>query len=131
MSLLLLEDDYRRLRTYDQRARLDTWLQTVVNHEVARFLQREGRTVGLKDAPPEQFLQPPDQEDLVELHEHQHLIEEARKKLTAEDQELYHLVYVEESPDKQIAQKLGCNLDAVRQRKRRLRKRLKGLVSEK
>jgi RNA polymerase sigma factor (sigma-70 family) len=131
LSLLLLEDDYRRLRTFDQRAQLSNWPQTVANHEVLHFLKKELKKTSLDDLPPERFVQSPNQEDAVWLHEQQHLMNEAKQRLNEDERELYQLAYVEEWSAKQIAQQLGCSPETVRQRKKRLFEKLKERIDKK
>jgi RNA polymerase sigma factor (sigma-70 family) len=48
--VLLLEDDCRKLRTYDSsQASFPTWLQSVVNHDVSRQLRKNHAAEPLED----------------------------------------------------------------------------------
>ena len=130
LSLLLLKDDYRRLRTFDQRAQLSTWLQTVVNHEVAHFLQREGRSVALEDAPPATFYQPATQEEILFAKEQAHLVKSVARKLSKRQRQLYELIRQDLS-DAEIAGEMNLKVESVYRKKIELEARLEELVNGK
>lgn len=67
-----------------------------MKNEVLDTRKLERRNDHIDDLPETRFVQPPEQEDLTELHEERALVRKTLKKLPAEDQELYRLSYVEE-----------------------------------
>jgi RNA polymerase sigma factor (sigma-70 family) len=131
MDVKLRENDCRILRMFEGRSSLRTFLQTIANRDIADFLEKERKKTGLDDVPAERFVQPPNQEEVMWLHERQHLLDEAKKELDAEERELYRLWYVERLSAKQIAQKLGCSAETVRQRKKRLFEKLRKRINKK
>jgi RNA polymerase sigma factor (sigma-70 family) len=131
LILLLMEDDYRRLRTYHHEAGLKTWLKTVANHDVSHWLARERKNITLEDAPPHTFDLMPEQEELFGLKEERCKLIKAVKQLTTEDQEWFNLLFQDEVSTEQIVQRLGCMHTTVRKRKERLIEKLKGLVNKK
>ncbi|MCY7391065.1 MAG: hypothetical protein LH647_06040, partial [Leptolyngbyaceae cyanobacterium CAN_BIN12] len=113
LSFHLFEDDYRRLRTYDHRqAKLDTWLQKVVNHEVSLFLRQESRQVSLDDAPAEIFTQPPMQEVLLLEKEQRHLLEKVLSKLTLRQRKIFEAQWQGEAAEK-TAQEMRIRVATV------------------
>ena len=125
-----LEDDYRRLLTYDGKAQLKTWLQKVVNHEILRWVKEEQRNIPLEDAPPHTFDLMPEQEALLLRKEQEHLLAEAvLHKLTTTEQTLLGLVRAGLTIN-EIAQEMDILKPSVSSMKRALREKLHGLLGE-
>jgi RNA polymerase sigma factor (sigma-70 family) len=126
----MLEDDCRRLRTFDQRAELQTWLQTVSNRLVSRFLQQERRKIGIEDAPPEVFTQQPIQEEALLKEEREEALTEALGKLTPREKKLFELLG-EGYKSKEIARVLNIKVESVYRRRNALVKKIQELIWEK
>ncbi|MFY9558175.1 MAG: hypothetical protein WAV47_25975, partial [Blastocatellia bacterium] len=61
--LLLIEDDYRRLRSFDaQRSSFRTWLSAVVMHHVSRHVSKEKYWKPMDEVAPEKLIYLPTQE---------------------------------------------------------------------
>lgn len=129
LSVLLLEGDYRRLRTYDQQAELRTWLQMVANREVSRVLKRERRYVALEDAPPRTFDLMPEQEENLLHKEREHLAAKALTELTPHEQKLIELE-AQGWKTKEIARELDIGVKTVYSKKSKAKRKLKELVEE-
>jgi len=123
----MLEDDYRRLRTFDQRAELQTWLQTVANRLVSRLLQQERRKISLADAPSEVFTQHPVQEESLLKKEHEEALTEALGKLTPREQKLFKLLR-EGYKSKEIAQVLNIKVESVYRKRNALVKKIQEII---
>lgn len=112
LIVLLVEDDYRRLRTYDQRAKLVTWLQTMANRCVSQFLRQEGRYTSLEDAQIEGSTQLPTQEELLLEKERAELLEKVLGKLTPHERKLFELLRQGQKP-KEIARELRIKVESL------------------
>jgi RNA polymerase sigma factor (sigma-70 family) len=51
IAFLLIENEYRRLRSFDHKSSLKTWLRKVVMHYVFHYLQRHRVEVSLERIP--------------------------------------------------------------------------------
>ena len=49
LVLLLIEDDYRRLRSHDPRSSLDAWLKTIIKHYLTDWLSSQFPTANGSD----------------------------------------------------------------------------------
>jgi RNA polymerase sigma factor (sigma-70 family) len=129
LSMHLLEDNYRRLRTYNQQAKLETWLQTVVNREVSHFLQQGSRQVSFDDVPTEIITQLAMQEVLLLRKEQEQLLAEALTKLTEHERKLIELTHQELAAG-EIARELGIRVTSVYSQRSALYRKLSQLVEE-
>lgn len=72
-ALLLIENDYRRLRSFANRSSLETWLYTVIRHNVKLYLRKlrlQNHTVSVDDLSQDALAYQPVQEGaLIEEHE--------------------------------------------------------------
>lgn len=126
----LLEDDYRRLRSYDQRAELVTWLQAVANRYVSRFLRDLARSKNLEDAPQELFTQRSTQEESLLTNEREKLLKEALCQLTPRERKLFESLRNGDNPE-QVARELKIKVSSVYRRKHALIKKLHRLAEAK
>ena len=126
--VLLLEDDCRRLKTYDpDKSSFNTWLQHVTNHHVSRYFQKQHPAEPLEDLPPDLFSYSPTQEKEFLKKEESHLLHEAVSKLTAHDQCMASLIFDEVSYE-EIATEMNISAQSVRQEWYRIGKKLKRIM---
>ncbi len=123
--LLLLEHDYRRLKTYDcQKAKLKTWLRQVIRHEVSHHYQKQPSQEPIDDVSPDEISYAPTQETEFLTKEQQALLLKAIRTLTLHDQQLAHLK-LSEATDEEIAQAMHLKLRSVQQEWSKIGKKLK------
>ena len=126
--LLLIDEDYRRLRTFDnQRSPLNIWLQAVINHYVSRFLKRQKGIVNLEDVVVDTFVCQPRQEVESLLEEWRHIVDEVVGRLTERERNLFELLCLG-TPVKEIAELMRIKPDSVHRGKHALIKKLRRLV---
>lgn len=128
MILLLLEDDCRRLRSFEQRSSFHTWLQTLANHYVSRFLRRERRQMALDELPADFSFQAPTQDDEIWEMEKMKLLDKATKRLTKRERQLLALLRQDEVSSADIAQKMGIKTESVYRAKNELITKLQRLL---
>lgn len=129
LSLHLLEDDFRRLRSYDHRAKLETWLQAVANREASRFLRQENRHFSLDDAPPGIFLQPPTQEVLLLNKEQRRLLEKVLPKLAPRQRQIFDDWQQGVAAEK-TAQGMNTKVATVHRQRQRVLQKIRELIQK-
>ncbi len=129
--LLLLEHDYRRLKTYDcQKAKLKTWLRQVIRHEVSHHYQKQPSQEPIDDVSSEAISYAPMQEAELLSKEQQVLLYEAIRTLTPHDQQLADLK-LNAATDEEIAQAMQITPRSVQQEWSKIGKRLKAMFEKK
>lgn len=111
---------YRHLRRFDRRSRFSTWLfRIAVNRSIqeARRHRHRHRTVELDEAMMKPAPESPDTSDP--------LIQAAIARLAPPDRALLVLFYWEELSLQEIADSLGCNVNAAKTRLYRARERFR------
>lgn len=127
--ILLIDNDYSLLRSFEQRSSLKTWLFPVIKHHVEHYLRERKRWADLEDAPPSLFAARPTAEEEIILEERLKRLNAALSKLTEAEHELFELMCKGlDAP--RIAKLLGTTTDAIYQRKRRLKKKIRRLLEE-
>ncbi|MGE0882589.1 MAG: sigma-70 family RNA polymerase sigma factor [Blastocatellales bacterium] len=124
LIILLLEDDFRRLRSFDERSSLRTWLQTLTNRYVGSILQQERRNLGLEELPSEFFTSEPSQEDEIREKEKMILLGKALRRLTKQERRLFVLLRQDGATAEDIARDLGIKKESVYRTKNELIKKL-------
>jgi RNA polymerase sigma factor (sigma-70 family) len=125
--LLLIEDDFRRLRTFDEtKASIKTWLKAVVMHQVGRHLQRQAiyELNGLSES------------DLIYDHKNEAFAQEHKRaeiqaalnKLTGRERQLFDLLCQDGMKVREIADVMGIQVDSVYRRKHALIQKIRFLV---
>jgi len=129
--LLLIEADYRRLRSFDQRkSSLTTWLKAVIRHQARRHLRKQER---LKQAE-EVWVEHYSGQSLIEtqaLLEYRRLVVEViNHKLTAREKQFYEFLCRDDLPDPTIAELMKINPASVRRRRYALIRKIQRLVKD-
>jgi RNA polymerase sigma factor (sigma-70 family) len=130
IAFLLMEDDCRRLRSFQQRSALTTWLHTVVGRHVAHHLQKQNKTQRLDEMSVDLFVCEPDQEEKMILGERRRALLLALEKLSERERQLFTLLYEEGLKPPDVAKEMRIQPDSVRRRKHALIKKLRELVRE-
>jgi RNA polymerase sigma factor (sigma-70 family) len=126
--VLLIDDDFRRLRSFDHASSQRTWLTTVVRNHVINYLQRHKITVSLNDVSPDAIVYPARQEERVFEQEQRESLQAAIANLTKRELRLFELCYVFELSTVEIAEAMGIKVQSVRRRKHAVTRKLRQLV---
>lgn len=128
LVVLLLENNQHRLRTFSHQSSLKTWLQTLANHYVSRYLRRERRQISLAELPADFFTHDPLQDDETWEAEKMKLLNKAIKRLTKRERELLALLRQDGLTSADIAQKMGIQTESVYRAKNELINKLQRLL---
>ncbi len=123
IAILLIRDNCRVLRSFEQRSSLETWLKPIARHCVLRFFQGQKSLESLENLSPDDFVSQPEMEGEV-------FIEEIKGLLTLHDQELLEL-RLQGLTREEIAGRLNIELDSVDKAVRRLRGRVSKYLESK
>jgi RNA polymerase sigma-70 factor (ECF subfamily) len=133
--LAFLKDDSRKLRGFEGRCSLKTWVRVVTTSEVIDQLRRNRPQLSLDGASPEgRCLQdtvrdssPSAEESLVEA-QRRTLVGQALNRVSPEDRKLAILAYEMEMSTEEIASLLRISTGAVHARKHRLQEKLRRAI---
>ena len=89
MIMLLIEDDYRRLRSFRRESSTKTWLTAVALHYVSNQVGRRKKAMSMDEIPPEASVCAPAQEAELISEERRCELNVAVTQLTARDQQLF------------------------------------------
>jgi RNA polymerase sigma factor (sigma-70 family) len=130
--LLLIENDYRRLRSFANRSSLETWLYTVVRHNVKLYLRKlrlQKPTVSVDDLPQGALVYQPIQEETLIEEDERKALRAIIIALPERKRRLMKLALRELKPE-EIAKELEIKVSSVYRQKsvlfKELRKTLKG-----
>ncbi len=128
--LLLIEDDFRRLRTFDEtKASIKTWLKAVVMHHVRRHIQRQ--TAHRFNEIYESDLPYDRENEMLSAQECKHAeIQAALSRLTGRERQLFDLLCKDEMNVREIASVMGIRVDSVYRRKHALVQKLRSFVQK-
>ena len=90
--LLLIEDDYRRLRSFRGDSSRETWLTAIARHYVGGHVARQKKATSLDEIPVDRVVCNPTQEDELIAEEQAGELVEAVSLLTGRDQQLFALL---------------------------------------
>lgn len=105
--LLLIEDDYRRLRSFSCRSSLKTWLRKVVMHYVLRHLQRRRVEASLEEIPPSSAIYQTDEDDAIWREQLLQLVQAAISQLSEREQQMFELCLRDDLKVPDIAELMG------------------------
>ncbi|MCI0338530.1 MAG: sigma-70 family RNA polymerase sigma factor [Acidobacteria bacterium] len=126
--LLLIDDNYRRLRSFNHRSSLKTWLQTVIYHYVLHYLRRQKCTVNIEDMAPDELAHQPDQEEKFLFEERRELLDVVVSMLTERERELWDLLSGGLS-DEEIAKQMMIKVRSVQRKKYALLNKIRGFIA--
>lgn len=93
--LRLIENDYRRLRTFDQKSSLRTWSWIVVKHYLINHFRGMRRTESLSDVSPDSVIIKPLQEDTIISMEKSKKLSSILTKLNDTEMLLFELLMID------------------------------------
>ena len=129
--LKLLEDDCRRLRTFEGRCRLSTWLVTVARREALDFLQRRKRTPAVPISRSLDRLVTDLKDDPAVVAEASQLsegIQAALERLPTRDHLLLRMIYLDGATYGQVSRILAVPANSISPWLGRAKDRLKKLL---
>jgi len=131
LLLRLLEQDARRLRSYDPlKAAFSTWLDAVARHHLSNHLHRQKHLESWEHLAPEELIYPPLQEATLLAAERREVLQRAMSKLPAREQQILGLCFSAEVAAIDIAALIGMSVGLVYKHKHygmvKLRKELAG-----
>jgi len=126
--ILLMEDDYRRLRQFAGRSSFKTWLNSVIKHHVSHQLRKRKKVQSLEGIALDPFICRPGQDEVFSLEEKNQMLQAAIIHLTKRERQLFELLYGEEASINEVAIRMGIKTTSVRRRKHALVRKLKRLV---
>lgn len=120
IALLLIQHNYRGLRSFKSHPSLKAWLQTIANRETSHFYRGRRIAVSLEDLSPDDQAYPPNQEDKI-------LCDGIASKLTKRQRKLLELMLLGLKTN-EIAERNGIDPDSVSKSKSRLRDKVDKLL---
>ena len=126
----LIHQQMKSLKSYSGRSRLSTWLSVIVRRTTLRYL-----CAIQKQQPDSDWAEQVDQREqnraAQEANEERvELLRVARKKLSADDQQILQLFYEQQCSYQQIAATMQVSVNAVGPKLDRARKRLRAKTEE-
>jgi RNA polymerase sigma factor (sigma-70 family) len=128
IMFLLVEDDYRRLRSFNERSSFNTWLNTVARHHLSRHLRLEKRAQSLEEISLDLFIYEPAQEERIIYAERRELLQNALSRISKRQRQLYELLCRDELTSSDIAGLMGIEAGSIRRRKHALIKELRKIL---
>jgi RNA polymerase sigma factor (sigma-70 family) len=130
-ALLLIQSDYRCLRSFDKRkATLKTWLKVIIKNHTQQQLLKQER---LRQAE-EVWLEYYSGQSLIEpqatLEYRRQVIEVVHHKLTTKEKQFYQFLCRDDLPDASIAELMKINPASVRRRRYALIKKIQRLIKD-
>jgi RNA polymerase sigma factor (sigma-70 family) len=126
--LKLIEDDCRRLRSFNHNSSFKTWLQRVVDHHVFRGLYRRKQTEIPVEIDQGALIYSPSQDRDIYAAEKRGLLFRALGRLSEQERMFYQLCFVFEHDARKLATIFKINEKKVYKRKEALVLKLTRLV---
>jgi RNA polymerase sigma factor (sigma-70 family) len=118
--LLLIEDNCRRLRSFNGQSSFRTWLQEVVTNHICHYLKSRKQNESLDEVDQAFLAYSPLLDQAIVTAERRKLLLIALRKLTQEEQRLYQLWFLSELDAKEIADIFGTEVKIIYKRKQTL-----------
>ena len=129
--LLLIENDYHRLRSFRRAASLKTWLKNVVFHHISHQLKKQQRRTEILDQPTSTGMDlSVDQEARLIWEEEQQQLHSILPTLTNREQALFELLCRDDLDMEAIAENLGVKIDSIYRGKHALIKKLRSRLGQ-
>lgn len=128
IAVKLLDKEARLLRSFEGRSERRTWLFTIADRFVRRWIRSRKKMIGLNDAPPLSFIIQPDQEERVFSREVREKLLEVFCKLTLREQKLLCLWWLQELSAEEIAKEMGIKKESVYKEKSDLKKKIRMMI---
>ncbi len=128
IMMLLLDNDFHTLRSFDNRSEPQTWLFTIAKRLILRRLKEQKRELPLDDLPPDSFATQPDQEEKLISEEREKLLMAAVGELTEHEQKLFYLI-TQGLKSEEIAKELRIKKESVYRERSALIEKLQNTVN--
>jgi RNA polymerase sigma factor (sigma-70 family) len=129
LLLSLIEDDYRRLRSHDQRSSLHAWLRTVTKHYLANCIRCQTPAEGGSEVLPDALRREASQEEEMIYRERLERVQEVFGQLSDQERLLCELLRSDWETE-EIAVALKIEPHQVRKRKYNLIKKIRMRLAE-
>jgi len=132
IRLLLLDNDYAKLRSFNHLSSPETWLSVVVRHHVMRYLQRQwkqGETVSLEEMSPDALTCKPVLENSIISEDERKAFWAFVRSLPVRDRQLVEWT-LRGMRTGGLAKELGIKVDSVYRMRHDLKMRLQGFLEE-
>lgn len=127
--LLLMDDDYRRLRSFDsEKSSMRHWLSIVVTRHVINCLHRHKGTESLDEISSDSMAYEPPQEVAAIWLDRQERLRAAIAKLTVRERQLLDNLFKNGDNVAEIATSMGVKMNSVYRRKHAIIKKLRKLL---
>ena len=125
--LLLIDQDYRRLNSFNHTSSLKTWLQSVTKRHVLRYLRERKSTVSVEHMNADDLAYRPNQEEETLIEERQKVLGEVIAGLTKRELRLFEFMCRGMRPEN-ISEQMKIKIDSVYRSKHALINKLKKLI---
>lgn len=126
--MLLLDNDFHALRSFDNRSEPQTWLFTIAKRLILRRLKEQKRELPLEDLPPDSFITQPVQEEKLIWEEEEKLMQAAVSKLTKRERKLLGLI-LQGAKTEEIAKEMGIKRESVYAKKSAVMRKLQKIIN--
>ena len=126
--MLLMDDDFHALRSFDNRSEPQTWLFKIATRLIMRRLKAQKRELPLEDSPSSSFITQPDQEEKLISEEREKLLMAAVGELTEHEQKLFYLI-TQGLKSEEIAKELKIKKESVYRERSALIEKLQNTVN--
>jgi RNA polymerase sigma factor (sigma-70 family) len=129
--VLLIENDYRRLRSFANRSSLETWLYTVVRHNVKLYLWKrrvQTRMVSVDDLSQDALTYQPIQEETLIEEDKREALKAIITSLPQRKRRLVELALQDLKPE-EIAKEMGIKVSSVYREKSVLFKEIRRMLN--
>jgi len=127
--LFLIEDDSRRLRSFQKKSSPKTWLTAIALHHISNHVSRQRKAISLDEISDDLLVCNPSQESELITGELESELREAVRQLTARERQLFRLLCRDDLNSSEIATRMAIKADSVRRRKHALIKKLRQRVN--
>ena len=129
IRVLLWKNDYRVLRLFKHESSLETWLFTIAERKILRWLREQGCIKDLEDKAPDSFIVQQDQEERLLRKERRKILQSASFKLPRREQKLLGL-WRQEWSREETAEEMGIRKESGALEKVDLIKMLQRIIRE-
>lgn len=133
--LSIIEDDYKKLRQFQWKCKLSSWLYIIAVRATIDFLRKQSGDLSLNGTTAEEISLRegirngnPLPDDIIELKEEKEIIEQAKKTLTSKERLFVNLYYIRELSPTEIAGIMNITENNVYQLKSRVREKMKEIA---
>jgi RNA polymerase sigma-70 factor (ECF subfamily) len=135
--VLIMEDDYKKLRQFQWRCKLSSWLYIIAVRATIDFLRKQSDDLSLNGTTAEEISirdgirnGNPLPDDIIELNEKKEIIEQTKKMLTSNERFFAELYYICELSPTEIARIMNTTENNVYQLNSRVREKMKKIAEK-